>query len=48
VPGSVLALPGSPDSQARLTANGQPFGRGELVWLGDSLGVRLTSLDRNE
>jgi type III secretion protein Q len=47
-PGSVLALPGSLGRLVRLRANGQPFGQGELVWLGDSLGVRLTGLASDE
>jgi type III secretion protein Q len=48
VPGSVLALPGSTGEQVKLRANGRLFGQGELVWLGESLGVRLTRLAGDE
>lgn len=48
VPGSVLALPGSTGEQVKLRANGQVFAHGELVWLGESLGVRLTRLAGDE
>lgn len=42
VAGSVLPLPDQAGQQVALHANGKLFGHGELVMLGDGLGVRLT------
>lgn len=46
--GSVLALDRPLDEPVRLCVNGRCIGRGELVRLGDGLGVRLTSLAADE
>ena len=40
--GSVLALPDADVQQVELLVNGRCVGRGELVAIGDGLGVRLT------
>lgn len=41
-PGSVLALPGREEALVELVVNGRTLGRGELVALGDGVGVRVT------
>lgn len=46
--GSVLSVSESPDVTVVIRANGKVFGQGELVKLGEGLGVRLTSLDCHE
>jgi type III secretion protein Q len=46
--GSVLALTKRPEVKVAVLANGQRIGEGELVRLGEGLGVRLTSLDSHE
>ena len=45
-PGYVFELP-TPVEAARVVikANGQPIGRGELVAVGDTLGVQLLTID---
>ncbi|MDY1016424.1 type III secretion system cytoplasmic ring protein SctQ [Pseudomonas coleopterorum] len=43
VSGSILPLPDREGQQVMLHANGKAFGHGELVTLGEGLGVRLTS-----
>lgn len=40
--GSVLALPDSQADAVQLMVNGRCVGRGELVAIGEGLGVRLT------
>jgi flagellar motor switch protein FliN/FliY len=40
-PGNFLELPIHPDQGVALTVNGQKIGRGELVYLGEKLGVRI-------
>lgn len=46
--GSVLPLPDREGQQVMLHANGKAFGQGELVTLGEGLGVRLTSRTAHE
>ena len=43
--GSVLPLSGTFESEVAVTVNGAPFARGELVQIGDQIGVRLAKLD---
>ncbi len=43
-PGNFLELPISPEAPVSLTINGQKVGQGELVYLGDTLGVRILEL----
>lgn len=43
-PGNTLELPIDPDQTVSLTVNGQKVGRGELVYLGEKLGVRITEI----
>ncbi len=40
-PGNFLELPIHPEQGVALTVNGQKVGRGELVYLGDKLGIRI-------
>ncbi|MBF8263122.1 MAG: FliMN protein [Parachlamydiales bacterium] len=40
-PGNFLELPIHPDQEVSLTVNGQKIGRGELVYLGEALGIRV-------
>jgi flagellar motor switch protein FliN/FliY len=40
-PGNILELPLDPTQSVLLTVNGQKIGRGELVHLGEALGVRI-------
>jgi type III secretion protein Q len=46
--GSVLSIGGDLTEPVRLMANGRCVGRGELVKLGDGLGVRVTSFAADE
>ncbi|MBD8601330.1 type III secretion system cytoplasmic ring protein SctQ [Pseudomonas sp. CFBP 8771] len=46
--GSVLPLPDREGQHVMLHANGKAFGQGELVTLGEGLGVRLTSRAAHE
>lgn len=43
-PGNTLELPVHPDQGVSLTINGQIVGRGELVYLGEQLGVRILEI----
>ena len=43
-PGAVIALPRGSDDSVDISANGRRIGRGTLVRIGDSLGVRITRL----
>ncbi len=43
-PGNTLDLPIHPDQGVALTVNGQTVGRGELVHLGETLGVRILEI----
>jgi len=40
-PGNFLELPVHPEQEVSLTVNGQKIGRGELVYLGEALGIRV-------
>jgi flagellar motor switch protein FliN len=40
-PGNFLELPIKPNQEVALTVQGQKIGRGELVYLGEALGVRI-------
>ena len=40
-PGNFLEIPIHPEQEVALTVNGQKVGRGELVYLGEALGVRV-------
>lgn len=44
VPGNVLELPSLPDQGVSLTVHGKKVARGELLLLGESLGVRILNL----
>ncbi len=46
-PGHVLNLPPRPDDSVALVAGNVTLGCGDIVQIGDRLGVRLTSLDAN-
>lgn len=43
-PGNFLELPIHPEQSVALTVNGQKVGRGELVYLGEKLGIRILEL----
>ena len=43
-PGNLIDLPTSPDSRVELVVNGKVVGRGELLRIGDLLGVRVLEL----
>jgi flagellar motor switch protein FliN/FliY len=43
-PGNTLELPIHPDQSVSLTVNGQKVGRGELVYLGETLGLRILEI----
>jgi type III secretion protein Q len=43
-PGAVIPLPRAIDDSVDISANGRRIGRGTLVRIGDSLGVRITRL----
>lgn len=43
-PGNVLELPVHPDQSVSLVVNGQKVGRGELVYLGETLGLRIIEI----
>jgi flagellar motor switch protein FliN/FliY len=43
-PGNFLELPIHPEQGVNLTVNGQKIGRGELVYLGEQLGIRILEL----
>jgi len=43
-PGNMLPLPIHPDQGVVLTVNGKKVGRAELLYLGDSLGIRILEL----
>jgi flagellar motor switch protein FliN/FliY len=43
-PGNLIELPISPDQGVQLTVNGQLVGRGELVHLGEALGIRILEI----
>ena len=45
-PGNLLELPSRPDSAVSLTVNGKRVGRGELMMMGDMLGVRVLELGK--
>ena len=44
-PGNLLEIPMKPDQAVKLTVNGQQVGQGELVHLGETLGVRILNLN---
>lgn len=44
-PGNLIELPIHPEQSVKLTVNGQLVGQGELVHLGETLGVRIQSLN---
>jgi flagellar motor switch protein FliN/FliY len=44
-PGNLLELPIQPEQAVKLTVNGQQVGQGELIHLGENLGVRILSLN---
>ncbi len=43
-PGNLIELPIHPEQSVKLTVNGQLVGQGELVHLGETLGVRILNL----
>jgi flagellar motor switch protein FliN/FliY len=43
-PGNTLELPIHPDQGVSLTVNGKKVGRGELIYLGEQLGVRILEI----
>lgn len=43
-PGNVLELPVSPEKGVNLTLNGKVIGRGELLYLGEALGVKIKEI----
>lgn len=43
-PGNLLPLQTSPEQAVQLTVNGRPVAKGELIRMGDVLGVRITQL----
>ncbi len=43
-PGNMLELPITPDQPVSLTVNGQVIGKAELVYLGESLGLRILEI----
>jgi flagellar motor switch protein FliN/FliY len=43
-PGNLLELPIHPDQGVTLTIHGQKVGKGELVYLGEVLGVRILEI----
>ena len=43
-PGNMLTLPVHPDQGVSLTVNGKKVGRAELLFLGESLGIRILEL----
>ena len=43
-PGNMLELPIHPNQSVTLTINGQKVGRAELVYLGETLGLRILEL----
>ena len=45
-PGNLLELASRPDSPVYLTLNGQRVGKGELVMMGETLGIRILELGR--
>jgi type III secretion protein Q len=47
-PGALVPLGRPPDEPVDIMANGRRLGRGTLVQIGDSLGVRIVSLASNE
>ena len=47
-PGALVPLARPPDEPLDIMANGRRLGRGTLVQIGDSLGVRIVSLAGNE
>ncbi len=47
-PGALVPLGRPPDEPLDIMANGRRLGRGTLVQIGDSLGVRIVSLAGNE
>jgi type III secretion system YscQ/HrcQ family protein len=47
-PGALVSLGRPPDKPLDIMANGRRLGRGALVQIGDSLGVRIVSLANNE
>lgn len=43
-PGSLLELPVAPEEGVDLVINGKKMGKGELVKMGDMMGLRITKL----
>lgn len=43
-PGNLVELPVTPEQGVDLVANGKKIGRGELVRIGETLGVRITTI----
>lgn len=43
-PGNTLELPIHPDQGVSLTVNGKKVGRGELIYVGETLGIRILEL----
>ncbi len=43
-PGNMLTLPVHPDQGVVLTVNGKKVGRAELLYLGESLGIRILEI----
>ncbi len=43
-PGHVFPLPGGADAAVNILANGRRIGRGEVVTIGESLGIRVLAL----
>lgn len=44
-PGTILELPTSPEKGVKLTVNGRVVGKGELLYLGESLGVKISEIE---
>ena len=43
-PGNLLDLDVRPENGVTLVANGKVFGQGELILIGDNVGVRITEI----
>jgi flagellar motor switch protein FliN len=43
-PGNMLELPIHPDQGVSLTVNGKKVGRAELIYVGETLGIRILEL----